>query len=91
MELLLEILMGVLLDAAMLLLVLHLMKATNAERKHYCFLSGTFTAGFLCGIAASYLAGSGYIVLTLFAIGFMLSYTAFVFSFPVKRKHHEGH
>lgn len=39
MELLLEILMGVLLDAAMLLLVLHLMKSTNAERKQYCFLS----------------------------------------------------
>ncbi len=90
MELIFEIVMGVMFDIAMHLLVLRLAKQEEQDRGKCRFISITFGIGFLLGIIAKCLAGGDYIVLALFALGFMLSYTAFLFTFPEKEKHNES-
>lgn len=91
MELILEIIMGVLLDAAMFILVINLLKARDGEKKKYRLLSVTFAVGFVFGITSKKcFVGGNYAVIILFALGFMLAYTAFIFTFPEKRKRHEG-
>lgn len=90
MELLFEVLMSVMLDAAMIVLVVQLIKMPAEKRKNYRLLSGTFAAGFVFGIAAKCLFCKNNFVAILFAVGFILAYTAFVFTFPEKRRQHEG-
>lgn len=90
MESVLEIIMGVLLDAAMFILVLHLVKNQDGERKGFRFAALTFAAGFALGVACKCFAGGGYAAMILYLLGFMLAYAAFLFTFPGKRKHHEG-
>ena len=90
MELILETVMGILLDAAMLVLILHLIKASDCEKKGYRLVSGTCAAAFALGVADRCVAGNVDAVMILYALGFMLAYTAFVFTFPGKRKRNEG-
>ena len=90
MELLLEIVMCVFLDAAMLVLLLNVFREETAAKKRYRLVSATFAIGFLCGTLAQILFGGSIIVMVLFALGFMLAYTAFVFTVPERRKHDEG-
>ncbi len=90
MELLFEVLMSVMLDAAMIVLILKLIKMPGEKRKNYRVLSGTFAAGFIFGIAAKCLFAQSHLVTILFAVGFILAYTAFVFTFPEKGQKHEG-
>lgn len=89
MQLLFEIVMCVFLDAAMLALLLTVFKAETAAKKGYRLGSGTFAVGSLCGAFAQILFGGSIAVMVLFALGFMLAYTAFVFTIPDRRKHDE--
>lgn len=89
METVFEIIMDVLLDAATLFLVLHLIKIADCEKKSYRLVSGTFAVGFAFGVAAECIAKDSAAAVILYALGFMLAYTAFVFTFPEKRKHNE--
>lgn len=90
MKLVLEILTGVLLDAAMLVLVLHLLKAPEEEKRGCRPAALTFAVGFALGTTAQCLAGESPAAVILCALGFMLAYTAFLFTFPEKRKRHES-
>lgn len=76
-----EIFTDIMLDLAMLAMVLNLVvkKAHGdiAER----FVTAGMGLGFLVCCISKGLSGSGYMLLTLTALGFMLSYTAFVFTF----------
>ena len=83
---LLETVMTAVFDIALLFLVIYSAKGRAAN-------GGTrlvaLTFGFLLGILTKCIAGGGYAVMTLSALGFMLSYMLFVFSIPEKRKHNE--
>ena len=82
--------MCVMFDGAMGFLILRSLQCAHTEKRRYRIADGIFALGFLLGLAAKYLAGGSWIVLTLLALGFMLSYTAFVLTVPEKRKHCEG-
>ncbi len=91
METIIEAIMGVMFDAAMVLLIMRLLGAAEKEeKKKYRFISAVFVVGFLLGTASKCLSGGSPLTLILFALGFMLSYTAFVFTFPGKRNQNEG-
>ena len=79
---LLETVMTAVFDIALLFLVIYSAKGTR-------LVALTFSLGFLLGILSKCVAGGGYAVMTLSALGFMLSYMLFVFSIPEKRKHNE--
>ena len=85
---LLETVMTAVFDIALLFLVVNSAKgrAANGGTR---FAALTFSTGFLFGILSKCIAGGGYAVMTLSALGFMLSYMLFVFSIPEKRKHNE--
>lgn len=82
MELLFEIVMIVFLDAAMLFLICTVFKADETKRKSYRFLSGTLAMGFLCGVVAQIIFGRNVAMMILMYLGFILSYSSFVFTFP---------
>lgn len=90
METIIEAIMGVMFDAAMVLLIMRLLGAEKEEKKKYRFISAVFAVGFLLGTISKCLSGGSPLTLILFALGFMLSYTAFVFTFPGKRNQNEG-
>ena len=81
MNFVLEVFTSVLLDIAMLLMVLNLVHknahGTAAER----FTAVSMGLGFLTYCISKAINGGSYTVLTLAALGFMLSYMAFVFTF----------
>lgn len=89
MQSVLEIIMNVFLDAAMLFLVLHLLKTQDCKKKNYRLASGTFAVGFALGAVAKCFSKGNPSSIIMYALGFMLAYTAFVFTFPEKRKHNE--
>ena len=91
MGLMFEVLMSILLDAAALMLVLRLLRLEGEEKKKYRLLSVTFSLGFLFGVIEKCASGGSYAVMLLFALGFMLSYEAFIFTFPEKRKQNVRH
>lgn len=86
----LEIVMGALFTAAMGIFVFRVAKATDEEKRNCRFTAAAFTAGSAFGVAAEWLTGEGCAAAMLYALCFMLAYTAFVFSFPEKGKPHEG-
>ena len=59
-------------------------KATDAIARNGWtrFASATMALGFVCACVGEFLAGINVALLILSFLGFMLSYTAFVFSFP---------
>ena len=90
MELVLEIVMGTLFAAAMGIFVFRVVKATDEEKRHCRFTAAAFAVGSAFGVAAEWLVRESCAAAVLYALCFMLAYTAFVFSFPEKRKPHEG-
>ncbi len=90
MELVLEIVMGVLLDAAMGILVVHLLRSSREEKKSCRPDALTFAVGFAFGAVSKCFAGGSCAAMMLYVLGFMLAYTAFLFTLPEKRKPHEG-
>ena len=90
MELVLWIGMSGMLDGAMVCLIGHLLRCGETERKQYRLVSGSFAVGFFLGLIAAYLADSPVAVWVPVALGGMLAYTAFLFTFPEKGSRHEG-
>lgn len=87
----LEIVMGTLFTAAMGIFVFRVAKATDEEKRHCRFTAAAFAAGSAFGVAAEWLTGDDCAAAMLYALCFMLAYTAFVFSFPEKEgRRHEG-
>lgn len=87
MELVFELITAALFDLSMLLLVLRLAAGKgHTNQGFYRFLSATFGVGFLMSIAANRIANGSIADLVLLMLGFMLSYTAFVFTFPITKK-----
>ncbi len=87
----LEIVMGALFTAAMGIFVFRVAKATDEEKRHCRFTAAAFAAGSAFGVAAEWLTGADCAAAMLYALCFMLAYTAFVFSFPEKEgRRHEG-
>ena len=81
---LLETVMTAVFDIALLFLVIYSAKgrATNGGTR---LVALTFSVGFLLGILSKCIAGGGYAVMTLSALGLMLSYMLFVFSIPERK------
>ena len=87
----LEIVMGALFTAAMGIFVFRVAKATDEEKRHCRFTAAAFAAGSAFGVAAELLTWEDCAAAMLYALCFMLAYTAFVFSFPEKEgRRHEG-
>ena len=63
-------------------LVLKLATDAIARNGWTRFASATMALGFVCACVGEFLAGINVALLILSFLGFMLSYTAFVFSFP---------
>lgn len=89
METILEIITVILLDTATLLLVLHILKVSDDEKKGYRLVSGTFAVGFALGVVSECFTESSCFLMILYALGFMLAYIAFLFALPEKRKRYE--
>lgn len=91
MELVFELITTALFDLSMLLLVLHLAADKDrTNRSFYRFLSASFGVGFLMSTAANRIANGSIADLVLLMLGFMLSYTAFVFTFPITKKERQN-
>ena len=84
--------MCVMFDGAMGFLILRSLQCAHTEKRRYRPVGGeAHHLGYKEGIQLETLSSPGEeIGLTLLALGFMLSYTAFVLTFPEKRKHCEG-
>ena len=54
------------------------------------FTAAVFAIGFFLGMIAKCVVGGSYIALALYALGFVLSYTAVVFTVPEKEHAYEG-
>lgn len=80
MNFLLEIVMGIMLDAAMLVLVIKLACKKDKSGAGDRFAATAMGCGFLVYCILKAVICMNYAVLTLAALGFMLSYTAFVFT-----------
>lgn len=85
---LLETVMTAVFDIALLFLVIYSANG-GAANGGMRLVALTFSLGFLLGILSKCIAGGGYAVMTLSALGFMLSYMLFVFSIPEKRKNND--
>lgn len=70
---------AVILDAAMLMLVIYLALHTSEKNSRVCGFAVTMGIGFLVGSTGQCFGGSC-AVLLVYALGFMLSYTAFLFT-----------
>ena len=77
-----SILMAVMVDAATFVLVLKLATDASSRNGWTRFASATMALGFVCTCVGEFLTGINVALLILSFLGFMLSYTAFVFSFP---------
>lgn len=86
MESFFEILTVLMLDAAAAVLIFVILKADTLPKSAYRFSATAMALGFLIGTVGKRLLDENYPVMLLFALGFMLSYTAFVFTFPQRSK-----
>ena len=76
-----EVIMGIVLDLAMLIMVFNLAykRAHGSSVERITALC--MGLGFLIYCISKIVSGSGYAMFTIAALGFMLSYTAFIFTF----------
>ena len=77
----LEVLTCVMLDAAMLVFVFELVRKRAKGNASKRITSACMGLGFLICCISEVMRTDGYAVFVLGALGFMLSYTAFVFTF----------
>ena len=83
---LLETVMTAVFDIALLFLVIYSANGRTANSGTR-LVALTFSLGFLLGILSKCIAGGGYAVMTLSALGIMLSYMLFDFSIHENMKH----
>lgn len=81
MALTLEIFTEIMFDAAMLIFVLRLARHIGQKVPGAEFTSVLTGIGFILYGIAKYVSGGSYAVYILSLLGFMLSYTAFIFTF----------
>lgn len=79
-----EAIMVASLDAAVFSMLLYLAPNVEAHTARARLTTIVFGIGFLLGLVSNVLAGGSHPVLILFALGFMLSYTAFLFTLSGK-------
>ena len=79
--------MGIFWDIALLRLTLRTVRRAGERNESVQFTALTFGMGSALGVAFCALSG---LTAPMFALGFMLSYAAFVFTLPEKRKAHEA-
>lgn len=85
-----EVIMGIFFDAGMLAMVVHLARHIDEDSGRVRFTAAVFAIGFFLGMISKCVVGGSYIVLALYALGFVLSYTAVVFTVPEKEHAHES-
>ena len=85
-----EIIMGIFFDAGMLAMVVHTAQHIGEDTGRVRFTATVFAIGFFLGMIAKCVVGGSYIALALYALGFVLSYTAVVFTVPEKEHAYEG-
>lgn len=76
--------MVALFDLAMLGMTLELARGERSARPHARMLALVMGVGFLIG-AVNHCCAGGTVALLLYALGFMLSYTAFLLTVPERR------
>ena len=91
MELFFKIVMGIFLDAAMITLVLKLLKDEKSDKKGCRFQSGAFAVGFLIEVIINCFFEEINVLFSIYAFGFLLSYMAFVLTLPGKETMNEKH
>ena len=89
MEQVLMLWMGIFWDIALLRLTLRTVRRAGERNESVQFSALTFGMGSALGVAFCALSGLTAPMIA-FALGFMLSYAAFVFTLPEKRKAHEA-
>lgn len=84
-----ETAMCVMLDTAVFFIMLNVIKNNGKNETFGRLAALNFGTGFLTGLAAKFISGGSAVIICLYALGFMLSYAAFVFSVPEKRKRND--
>lgn len=84
-----EIITDIMLDLSMFVLVAGILRGGHGRNTEYRIISATFAIGFLVSLIGKYIAGGGCAAAVLCALGFMLAYAAFVFTFPEGSKDSE--
>ncbi len=82
----LEIVMGIFLNAAALSEIVSVISGLPETLRQKRFVTLTLAVGFLLGVITECVRNNNMTVLILFALGFMLSYAAFILTVPEKRK-----
>lgn len=82
----LEIVMGIFLNAATLSEIVSVISGSPETLRQKRFVTLTLAVGFLLGVITECVRNNNMTALILFALGFMLSYAAFILTVPEKRK-----
>lgn len=82
----LDIVMGIFLNAAALSEIVSVISGSPETLRQKRFVTLTLAVGFLLGVITECVRNNNMTVLILFALGFMLSYAAFILTVPEKRK-----
>ncbi len=82
----LEIVMGIFLNAAALSEIVSVISGSPETLRQKRFVTLTLAVGFLLGVITECVRNNNMTALILFALGFMLSYAAFILTVPEKRK-----
>lgn len=85
----LEIFMGIFFNAAIFAEMTSIIGSIGNNSVKSRFITLTFATGFLLAVIYQCVKGANIIALILFALGFMISYASFIFTFPEKGKRRE--
>ena len=85
-----EIIMGIFFDAGMLAMVVHAAQHIGEDTGSRSLYGGCICDWLFPWDDCKCVVGGSYIALALYALGFVLSYTAVVFTVPEKEHAYEG-
>ena len=89
MEITLELIADICVDIAMAILLWNLISKKGKRMRCARLLSATFGIGFIIGTVAAGIRGINAFIIPD-ALGFILSYTAFLFTFPGRKSEADG-
>lgn len=90
MESVFKIIMGVLFDAAILLLFFRLTKQEGEKKDKYRFVFGSFAAGFMFAAAEEFAVSESPVAFALYVFGFIVSSDIFASTFLKKSEKNES-